>query len=291
MTKTLKQMLENKELVEAPGVYDALTAKMAEAKGFLAVYMTGYGTAAALFGYPDIGLLTMTEMVESAKRIADAVSIPVIADADTGYGNPINVYRTVREYEKAGVASIHIEDQAWPKKCGHMRGKKVITVEEMTGKIKAALDARNDSGFLIIARTDSLAVHGFEDAIERANLYTAAGADLVFIDAPTSREQVEQIPVLVGAKPLLINLGPLTPNFTAPELQSLGYSVIIYPGVCLAPMVTSLAAELDRVKEQRGQRDFSEWIQSFAGLNEFLGVAKYSELEEKYRAGDDDCSL
>lgn len=259
MKNSLKKMIDSKQLVEAPGVYDALTARMAEAKGFPAVYVTGYGTSAALFGYPDIGLLTMTEMVESAKRIADAVSVPVIADADTGYGNPVNVYRAVREFEKAGVSSIHIEDQEWPKRCGHMSGKKVISAEEMVGKIKSALDARNSADFLIIARTDALAVHGFGHAVERANLYADAGADMVFIDAPTSREQVEKIPALVRSKPSVINLGPLTPNLPARELKEMGYAVVIYPGICLASMVNSLIEELDRVKRNGAQRDYSEW--------------------------------
>lgn len=284
MKNLLKQMIDGKQLVEAPGVYDALTAKMVEAKGFPVVYITGYGTSAALFGYPDIGLLTMTEMVECAKRIADAVSIPIISDADTGYGNPINVYRTVREFEKAGVSSIHIEDQEWPKRCGHMSGKKVISTEDMIGKIKSALDARSSSEFLIIARTDSLSVHGFDHAVERANLYADAGADMVFIDAPTSREQVEKIPALVNSKPNVINLGPLTPNLSAKELKEIGYAVVIYPGICLASMVTSLIEELDRVKKHGAQRDYSEWVQSFADLNEFLGVFKFRQLEEKYRS-------
>lgn len=283
MKNSLKQMIDDKQLVETPGVYDALTAKMVEAKGFPAVYMTGYGTSAALFGYPDIGLLTMTEMVESAKRIADAVSVPIIADADTGYGNPVNVYRTVREFEKAGVSSIHIEDQEWPKRCGHMRGKKVISAEDMIGKIKSALDARTSADFLIIARTDALAAHGFDDAVERANLYADAGADIIFIDAPTSREQVEKIPSLVASKPNLINLGPLTPNLSAGELKGMGYAVVIYPGICLASMVTGLIDELDFVRKNGAQRDYSQWAQSFAGLNEFLGTDKFHQLEEKYR--------
>lgn len=285
MKKALKQMIDRKQLVEAPGVFDALSARIAETKGFPALYMTGYGTAAALFGYPDIGLLTMTEMVESAKRIADVVSIPMICDADTGYGNPVNIHRTVREFEKAGVSSIHIEDQEWPKKCGHMPGKKVIDTEDMIGKIKSALDARSSADFLIIARTDSLAVHGFEHAVERANLYAEAGADLVFIDAPTSRDQVSKIPARVPSKPSVINLGPLTPNLSAKELEEMGYAVVIYPGVCLAAMVSGLMAELDYVKNKGAQRNYSEWTQSFAGLNELLGSSKFRLLEETYRSG------
>ena len=170
-------MIERGEFVQAPGVYDALGARIVESYTFNAVYMTGYGTSASHFAYPDVGLLTMTEMVENATRIAAAVKIPLIADADTGYGNPINVVRTVKEYEKAGVAAIHIEDQVWPKKCGHMEGKRVIDAAEMVGKIKAAVDARQDEKFLIIARTDVLAIEGFDQAVERGHRFAEAGAD------------------------------------------------------------------------------------------------------------------
>jgi len=281
---TLKEMINRNKIIEAPGIFDALSAKIAQAKGFPALYMTGYGTSAALFGYPDIGLLTMTEMVESAKRIADVVTTPIIADADTGYGNPVNTYRTVREFEKAGVSCIHLEDQEWPKRCGHMGGKKVIDAKEMVGKIQSALDARASSDFLIIARTDSLAVFGFEHAIERANLYAQAGADMVFIDAPTTREQVERIPELVPSKPSILNLGPLTPNFSAKELQEMNYAMVIYPGVCLAAMVSSIMMELDLLKKEGKQKDYSEWAQSFAGLNELLGTSKFREMEKKYRS-------
>jgi 2-methylisocitrate lyase-like PEP mutase family enzyme len=284
MQKHLKKMLEEKQLVYAPGVFDALTAKIAEANGFPAIYITGYGTAAAQFGYPDIGLLTMTEMVENAKRIADAVSLPIICDADTGYGNPINVYRTVREFEKAGVSAIHIEDQEWPKRCGHMSGKKLIKTEDMTAKIKSALDARLKSDFLIIARTDAIGVLGFEQAVERANLYAETGADLIFMDAPTSREQVEKIPALVAAKPNVLNLGPLTPNIPAVELEKMGYAVVIYSGICLAAVITALMKELESLKRKGAQPDFSEWAQSFSGLNEFLGVNKFRELENLYQS-------
>lgn len=287
MSGKLRKMIEQGKLVEAPGVCDALSARIAEAQGFDALYMTGYGTSAALFGYPDIGLITMTEMVESAKRIADAAGIPIIADADTGYGNPVNTYRTVREFEKAGVSCIHIEDQEWPKRCGHMSGKKVIGKNDMVGKIHAALDARQSPDFLIIARTDALAVYGFDEAAERANLYAQAGADLIFIDAPIGREQVELIPKLVPSRPCVMNLGPLTPNFSAQELKEMNYSVVIYPGICLAAMVSSLIQELSLLKANGKQKEYSEWKQSFAGLNEFLGTQKYRSMEEKYRSEGD----
>jgi 2,3-dimethylmalate lyase len=280
----LKKMIENGEFVQAPGIYDALGARIVEANDFNAVYMTGYGTAASHFAYPDIGLLTMTEMVENAFRIACAVQIPLIADADTGYGNPINVVRTVREYEKAGVAAIHIEDQVWPKKCGHMEGKKVIEAHEMIAKIKAAVDTRKDENFLIIIRTDALAIEGLDKAIERAHLYTEAGADILFVEAPVSREQVEKIPQLLPAIPLLLNLAPRTPNFSVQEMKDMGYSIALYPGICLAGAIAGCTQEIKILKETGKQKDFKELISSFSEINNFLGLQYYSSLEEKYKS-------
>jgi 2-methylisocitrate lyase-like PEP mutase family enzyme len=283
MQMKLKKAIENGEFVQAPGVYDALTARIAEANGFNAVYMTGYGTAAAHFAYPDIGLLTMTEMLENARRITSAVQIPLIADADTGYGNPINVVRTVREYEKAGAAAIHIEDQTWPKRCGHMAEKKVIDASEMISKIKAAVDTRRDEDFLIIARTDALATHGFEHAVERSQMYAEAGADILFVEAPVSREQVEKIPKLLTSKPLLLNLAPRTPNFSLQELKDMGYAIAIYPGVCIAGAITGCIEEIRRLKETGKQRNFEDFLKSFIEMNNFLGLQYYTDLEHKYK--------
>jgi 2-methylisocitrate lyase-like PEP mutase family enzyme len=282
--KLLRALIQTKVLVQAPGVYDALSAKIVQAQGFNAVYMTGYGTCASMFGFPDLGLLTMTEMVDNARRIADAVDIPLIADADTGYGNPMNVVRTVREFEKAGVAAIHIEDQTWPKRCGHMSGKSVIDAGEMVEKIKAAVDARKDPDFLIIARTDALGVHGFDPAMERANLYAQAGADILFIEAPVKKSQVEDIPRLFTTVPMLLNLAPLTPNFTKDEISGMGYAVVIYPGACLAGAITGCTNELKHIRETGKQHDFSQWAQSFQALNQFLQVPYFRELEEKYKS-------
>ena len=279
----LRSMIQAKKLVQAPGVYDALMAKIVEAQGFEAIYMTGYGTAAGVFGLPDIGLLTLTEMVSNAARIADAVDIPLIADADTGYGNPLNVVRTVREYEKAGVAAIHIEDQTWPKRCGHMAGKSVIDAGEMVGKIKAAVDARKDQNLLIIARSDAIAIHGFEQAIERGQMYAEAGADILFIEAPVNKEQVEQIPKLLSRIPVLLNLAPRTPNLSRDEIQKMGYAIAIYPGVCLAAVIAACTEEVKRIKETGKQREFGDTLQAFLDLNNFLGVNFYSEVEKKYK--------
>jgi 2-methylisocitrate lyase-like PEP mutase family enzyme len=283
MHMKLKKLIENREFIQAPGVYDALTARIVEANGFNAVYMTGYGTSAAHFAYPDIGLLTMTEMVENTRRIASAIQIPLIADADTGYGNPINIVRTVREYEKAGAAAIHIEDQVWPKRCGHMSGKQVINAPDMIGKIKAAVDARQDENFLIIARTDALATDGFEQAIERGLMFVEAGADIIFIEAPVSREQVAEIPKRLSRKPLLLNLAPRTPNFSAQEIKDMGYAIAIYPGVCIAGAITGCIEEIKRLKETGKQRNFEDFLQSFIEMNNFLGVQYYADLERKYK--------
>lgn len=279
----LKELIETDQLLQAPGVYDGLTARIAANQGFDAVYMTGFGTAAA-FGLPDIGLLTMSEMVANAARIAEAVDIPLIADADTGYGNPINVVRTVQEYEKAGIAAIHIEDQTWPKRCGHTSGKSIIETEDMVGKIKAAVDTRKDPNFLIIARTDAIATDGFDKAIERSHRYAEAGADMLFVEAPTDKEQTGKIPELLSPIPTLLNLAPLTPSFTREEIQEMGYSLAIYPGVCLAPMVAACTSELKDLNETGEPSHVENLLQIFGELVRLLGVEDYRALEEKYKA-------
>lgn len=277
----LQRLIDEKSFIMAPGVFDALTAKIAEEQGFQAVYMTGYGTCASNFGFPDLGFLTMSEMVQNASRIADAVNIPLIADADTGYGNPLNVVRTVREYEKAGIAAIHIEDQEWPKRCGHMTGKKVIETDQMVEKIKAAVDTRK--AMLILARTDAIATHGFEHAIERGCKYAEAGADIIFIEAPESREQVEDIPKFIKSKPLVINMAPRTPNIQAEELHQMGYSLALYPGVCLAAVVLALREELKILKETGRQKELQDYLEAFIAMNAFLKVPDFMKLEEKYK--------
>src|SRR5437868_5473671 len=191
-TPSLRELLARPEPILAPGAYDALSARLIEAAGFPAVYMTGFGSAASLLGRPDVGLLGMSEMVANARRIVDAVDVPVIADADTGYGNPINVIRTVHEYEQAGVAAIHLEDQLAPKKCGHMEGKQLVPSDEMVAKVRAAVDARR-SDLVIIARTDARAVEGLEGALQRARRYRDAGADVIFFEAPQSEAEIETV--------------------------------------------------------------------------------------------------
>ena len=281
---SLKTLLEKDQLIQAPGAYDALTAKIVQAQGFPAVYMTGYGVSVSMLGLPDLGFLTLTEMAGNAGRMADAVNIPLIADADTGYGNPMNVFRTVREYEKAGVAAIQLEDQIWPKRCGHMAGKNVIEAGDMAAKIRAAVDARSNPDFVIIARTDALAVHGLDEAVRRAELYREAGADVLFVEAPRTQEEMAEIPRRLPGVPLLINMAPLTPNLPAGELRDMGYRLAIYPGLCLAAAITAVTEEAQRLKDTGKQRDFADWLQSFGALNEWLEAPKYVAMEQKYKS-------
>ena len=233
----LGTLLRRDGMVVAPGAYDCITARLIEQAGFAAVYMTGAGTAASL-GYPDFGLLTMSEMVASARRIAGAVEVPVVADADTGYGNELNVFRTVREFERSGVSGIHIEDQEFPKKCGHLEGKQVIPREDYIAKIRAAAAARRDQDFMIIARTDSRAVAGLDEAIARANAALAAGADMAFVEAPQTLEEVAAVPRLVHG-PCLLNVvrGGKTPDLDLGDAERMGYKLAILPGLLIKNVV------------------------------------------------------
>jgi 2-methylisocitrate lyase-like PEP mutase family enzyme len=253
MTKArqLRELLSNAALITAPGAYDCITARMIEQAGFSAVYMTGAGTSAML-GYPDYGLVTMSEMVENAGRIAAAVSVPVIADADTGYGNELNVVRTVREYEQRGVAGIHLEDQGFPKKCGHLENKVIIPLEDYAAKIRAAVSARSDPDFLIIARTDARAVLGFDEAVRRANAALDAGADMAFVEAPESLEEVAAVPRLVHG-PCLLNMvwRGKTPDVSLDETQTMGYKLAILPVLLFNAVVGVCDQMLGELKQKR----------------------------------------
>jgi 2-methylisocitrate lyase-like PEP mutase family enzyme len=234
---SFRALLQGGAMVVAPGAYDCITAKLIEQAGFSAVYMTGAGTAATL-GYPDFGLVTMSEMVANAGRIAAAVGVPVIADADTGYGNELNVFRTVREFERSNVAGIHIEDQEFPKKCGHLEGKEIIPREDYIAKIRAAAAARRDRDFMIIARTDARAVAGLDEAVARANAALAGGADMAFVEAPQTAEEVAAIPRLVKG-PCLLNVvrGGKTPDLDLREAEAMGYKLAIAPGLLIKSVV------------------------------------------------------
>ena len=244
----IRQLLRRPDIVVAPGVYDGLTARSAEQAGFAAVYMTGAGTSAAR-GYPDYGLLTMTEMVDNAALIARAVGVPVIADADTGYGNELNVTRAVREFEARGVAAIHIEDQVSPKRCGHLDGKEVVSREEFVSKIRAALSARRDPDFLIIARTDARAVIGLDEAIARANAALAAGADMAFVEATQTLDEMRAVPQKVHG-PCLLNVVPggKTPAVKMSDAQAMGYRMAILPGLLLKAVVEACDAAFATLK-------------------------------------------
>jgi carboxyvinyl-carboxyphosphonate phosphorylmutase len=249
-TTRLRQLLREPGIVVAPGAYDGFSARLIEAAGYRAVYMTGAGTAASHLGQPDLGLATLTEMATHAGHLASCISLPLIADADTGYGNALNVVRTVREYERAGVAGLHLEDQVAPKKCGHIAGKQVIPTKEFADKIRAASEYRTDPDFLIIARTDARAVTGLDDAIERSNRYAEAGADMIFFEAPQSEDEIARVAREVKA-PLLSNMvaGGRTPTMKVTELERLGYKMVIFPGVCMAAAVTAIEQSLRRLKD------------------------------------------
>jgi methylisocitrate lyase len=281
----LRQLLQGPGIVMTPGAHDALTARLVEQAGFPACYMTGAGTVGALLGLPDVGLITLTEMVMNARYLARAVSIPLIADADNGYGNAINVMRTVREYEAAGVAGIHIEDQIFPKKCGHMEGKALVSVEEMAGKIRAACEAREDPDFVIIARTDSRAVEGVDAAIRRARAYREAGADVLFPEAPQSREELAQFAREIPA-PLLANMTEFgkTPLVPAAELERMGYRIVIYPASALRVAHRAAQELFAHIKTTGSQEALLDRMAHRQELYELVGLPAVHEAERRFMA-------
>ena len=283
----LREMLEGPELVMAPGVADALNARLVAREGFKAIYMTGSGTTASRLGMPDIGLLTMTEMVDNAGRIVDASGLPVIADADTGYGGPINVQRTIRAYERAGVAGVHIEDQQWPKRCGHLEGKTLIPAAEMAAKVRAATDAREDKDFVVIARTDTLSVEGFEQALDRGRLYEEAGADMIFIEAPNTPDQLAAVPRSFKV-PTLFNMASSgkTPFLSAQEIQKLGFKVVIYPNFMLLAAVRAAQGVLRELKKTGSIAGLANKITTFTELFDLVGMREVQELERRYGVAD-----
>lgn len=285
-TARFRGLLKEPGIIVAPGAHNAFTAKIIEQTGgFQAVYMTGSGAAMSLIGEPDIGFLTMTEMVTQARNLANAVSLPVIADADTGYGNAINVVRTVKEFEKAGVAAIHIEDQITPKKCGHFEGKQVVSQNEMVGKIKAAVDAREDPDFVLIARTDARGVLGLEEGIKRAQAYVEAGADAIFFEAPQSLEELKIIVRSINA-PLMVNMdeGTKTPLLTFGELEEMGFKIVIFPRSAPCAAAKTIQELMELLKETGTTKGFLNRIVTFEGRNLITGLAKYKEMEKKYLA-------
>jgi 2,3-dimethylmalate lyase len=271
----LRELLQASTMIVAPFVYDCLQAKIAERTGFDAVYMTGFGTAAAR-GLPDLGLMTMSEMVQNVRAIAHAVKVPVICDADTGYGNPLNAWRTVREYEEAGAAGLHIEDQIWPKKCGFLAGKQVIPMEDMVLKVRAACDARHDPAFVIIARTDALAVNGWDDVARRCHAYRAAGADLLFVDGIRTVEDLKNYIALLGDLPLLYN-GALLP---LAELARYGFKLTIHISSLMAAYVNFRDAL--RQLKSTGVIDVPFTGRLFEELTELIGVPETEAIAKRY---------
>ena len=249
-TTKFRQLLNQPGIIQAPGAYDCLTAKLIQQAGFPAVYMTGAGTSVAQLGYPDLGLATMTDMIANAGSIADILDVPLIADADTGYGGILNVRRTIRQYERAGVAAIHIEDQEMPKRCGHLDDKKVVATQDMVQKIRAAVDARTDDDFTIIVRTDSIAVTGWEDAMHRCEQYMKAGADALFVEALRTPEEVEQVAKNLDI-PLLYNFveSGKSPLLSAADLEKFGFKIVIYPASALLSVTHIVEQVMAQLKE------------------------------------------
>ena len=279
----LRPLISQPKPILAPGAYDALTARLVEQAGFPAVYMTGFGTAAGLLGRPDVGLVTMSQMVDNARRIAQAVEVPVIADADTGYGNAINVVQTVREYERAGVAGIHIEDQVAPKRCGHMEGKQVIDSGEMVEKIRAALEARSSPDFVIIARTDARAVEGMDGALRRGRLYREAGADMLFVEAPQSEDEVAAVARAFPDTPLFFNWleGGKTPPIPLARLKELGFRVIIFPLGALLTVTKAVRNLLSLIREDGTPERASGQMVSFQDFLQVVGLPELREWEKR----------
>ena len=284
-TTRLRELLAGSELLVAPGAYDALSARLIAQAGFSTVYMTGFGTAASVLGQPDVGLLTMSEMLGRAAALAAVVGdLPLIADADTGYGNPINVRRTIREYERAGVAGLHIEDQIWPKKCGHMEGKQVIPAEEMVQKIRAAVEARQDPDFVIIARTDSNAVYGLADALQRGRAYREAGADVLFIEAPRSIEELQAIAQSFPDVPLLFNWAESakTPPLSFAEIHALGFKLVLLPVSLLFRATQAMLQLLATLKQGQVPSASQNPTVTFGEFTDLIGLPDIQSLERHY---------
>jgi len=284
----LRALLSAGTPLMAPGAYDALSARLIEQAGFDAVYMTGFGTTASLIGRPDVGLLSGAEMVDNARRIVSAVDVPVIADADTGYGNAINVVRTVQLYEQAGVAGIQLEDQVMPKKCGHMSGKLLIPADEMVGKIRAAVSARQDPDLVIIARTDAVAVQGLDEALSRARSFAEAGADLLFVEAPTSEEDIARVAKeLAGVAPLVFNWaeGGRTPPLSLERITELGYALVIYPIGTLLAATAGIRSVLTTLKAEGTPVSALGGLPTFEEFTDLIGLPEVQDLEQRFSGG------
>lgn len=277
------QLDDRNKILVLPGVFDALSAKMAEYVGFNAMFQTGYGSSAALLGMPDFGLLNSGETVDNAMRIIRAVRVPVLVDADTGYGNPLNVWRLVRDLESLGAAGIFLEDQVWPKRCGHMVGKDVIPKDEYITKLKAALEARQSKDFIIVARTDARAPIGLEEAIERGKAYRKAGADVIFVEAPRSVEELKKVADEIDA-PLVANMieDGVTPNLSANELLKLGYQIAVFPLSAIYGATFAMRKVLTELKNTGTTKDVRNIMVTFKDFNQFMNLDHFVDLERRY---------
>jgi methylisocitrate lyase len=280
---SIRQLLKNKKPLVIPGVFDAIGAKIAQMTGFEAMFQTGYGTSATLFGMPDYGFIGSTETVENARRICRAVNVPVIVDADTGYGNALSVWKLVKELEAAGASGMFLEDQRWPKRCGHMQGKEVVRKEEFAEKLQAALDARKSKDFIIVARTDARAVEGLDKAIERGLYYKDIGADVIFVEAPKTIEEMKKIGKSIKA-PLVANMieGGTTPISSASALNKMGFKIVLYP---LSVLFANTFASLQILKELRRSgttTKLNKNLVSFDEFNNIVELAKFRKLEKRY---------
>ena len=277
-------MIKSKKPLVIPGVYDAIGAKIAEKVGFDAMFQTGYGTSATLFGMPDYGFIGATETVDNARRISNAISVPLIVDSDTGYGNALSVWKLVKELESAGAAGIFLEDQKWPKRCGHMQGKEVIPQEEYTEKLGAALDARENKDFIIVARTDSRAIEGLEAAIERGIQNKKTGADAVFIEAPRSLDEMKKIGKEIKA-PLVANMieGGATPMNSAQTLNKIGFNIILYPLSVLFANTFATMNILQELKNTGTTSKYKQKVVNFDQFNSLVELDKFKKMETKYK--------
>ncbi|CAN5633258.1 methylisocitrate lyase [soil metagenome] len=279
-----KLLSRQNDILVMPGVYDALTAKIAEHVGFEAIFQTGYGTSASLLALPDFGFLSITETVENARRITRAVDIPLIVDVDTGYGNPLTVSKLVNDLQRIGASGIFLEDQVWPKRCGHMMGKEVIDSQEYIQKLRSAVDAKKkDSDFIIVARTDAMAPLGIEEAIKRGKLYSEMGADIVFVEAPRSVEDMKKIADQIDA-PLVANMieEGITPNLTSTELLEMGYKIALFPLSGLYSSAFAIFETFKTLKEAGTTKSLKDKMMKFKEFNKLVNLDKYMTMENKY---------
>lgn len=281
--KQLKALVEARRGVIVPGAFNALSAKVVEDLGYEAIYVTGAGVTNMWFGMPDQGFMGLAEIADHTARIRDTVEVPLLVDADTGFGNALNVYHTVRTLERAGADCIQLEDQAAPKRCGHFNGKDVISTEEAVSKIKAAVDARRDPDLLIMARTDAAAVHGFEAAVERAQKFAEAGADILFVEAVTRADEVRALPQRLD-KPQLMNMviGGKTPIFNATELAGLGYGIVLYANAALQGAVMGMQKALTTLRDEKAVTEDSGLVTPFAERQRLVGKPQWDALDKRY---------